>query len=305
MNGLREGGKPHDAANDDLSWSVGGVSASLGVPTATLRTWERRYGVGPSGRTAGGHRRYTPADVKRVDFMLKLMQRGVPVLEASLIARELPEERLGSEPAEFDVRGAAVLTSQASAAARKFDAQHLTSVFNSALDHFGVVRGWDLVLAPVLVEIGRAWGTGEVGVETEHLVTSCMLTAIRSHSRFVDTGTVDPSQVVLASAEEDQHKLPVVALEAALADLGVPSLELGSRLPADSVRSVIVSLNPRVVFLWASLQRPDPDPMVQLLAGVPSTVTVILAGPGWPMRDRTPGLESLADAVASVRAALV
>jgi DNA-binding transcriptional MerR regulator len=41
--------------------SVAAVARRLGVAPATLRTWDRRYGLGPSEHEAGAHRRYTPA----------------------------------------------------------------------------------------------------------------------------------------------------------------------------------------------------------------------------------------------------
>ena len=39
-------------------FSIGEVSALLGIPVPTLRSWERRYGFPQPTRTEGGHRRY-------------------------------------------------------------------------------------------------------------------------------------------------------------------------------------------------------------------------------------------------------
>ncbi|MES9609103.1 MerR family transcriptional regulator, partial [Actinomadura sp. NPDC000929] len=55
---------------------VGAVARRLGLAAATLRTWDRRYGIGPSGRSPGGHRRYTPADVARLEAMQRLILAG-------------------------------------------------------------------------------------------------------------------------------------------------------------------------------------------------------------------------------------
>ena len=38
--------------------TVAAVARRLGVAPATLRTWDRRYGLGPSSHEAGEHRRY-------------------------------------------------------------------------------------------------------------------------------------------------------------------------------------------------------------------------------------------------------
>ena len=46
--------------------TVSSVADELGVSASTLRTWERRYGLGPTGRQAGARRRYMPEDVERL-----------------------------------------------------------------------------------------------------------------------------------------------------------------------------------------------------------------------------------------------
>ena len=44
--------------------SIGALSRAVGVPTSTLRTWERRYGFPESLRSPGGHRLYAPEVVQ-------------------------------------------------------------------------------------------------------------------------------------------------------------------------------------------------------------------------------------------------
>ena len=72
----------------DAQLTVGAVAARLGVAPATLRTWGHRYGLGPSGHSAGSHRRYTPEDVARLDLLRKLMLNGVTVSEAARIVSQ-------------------------------------------------------------------------------------------------------------------------------------------------------------------------------------------------------------------------
>lgn len=67
--------------------TVAAVARRLGVAPATLRTWDRRYGLGPSEHTAGSHRRYSGVDVARLLVMRRLTLDGVPPSEAASIAR--------------------------------------------------------------------------------------------------------------------------------------------------------------------------------------------------------------------------
>ena len=71
-------------AKDGLT--VGAVAARLGVAPETVRSWGRRYGLTPSGRTAGGHRRFAAEDVERLVRMQRLVADGTaPSAAARLV----------------------------------------------------------------------------------------------------------------------------------------------------------------------------------------------------------------------------
>ncbi|MBO0608631.1 MerR family transcriptional regulator [Myceligenerans salitolerans] len=76
--------------------AVAAVAKRLGVAPATLRTWDRRYGLGPSGRTAGSHRRYTPDDVARLLVMRRLTLEGHAPGDAARAAIEASEDELAT-----------------------------------------------------------------------------------------------------------------------------------------------------------------------------------------------------------------
>ena len=66
--------------------TVAAVARRLGVAPSTLRTWDRRYDLGPSAHTAGSHRRYGPDDLARLVIMRRLTLEGVPPSDAARIA---------------------------------------------------------------------------------------------------------------------------------------------------------------------------------------------------------------------------
>jgi hypothetical protein len=70
--------------------TVAAVARRLGVAPSTLRTWDRRYDLGPSAHTAGSHRRYGPTDLARLVVMRRLTLEGVPPAEAARIALAAP-----------------------------------------------------------------------------------------------------------------------------------------------------------------------------------------------------------------------
>ncbi|MER6471186.1 MerR family transcriptional regulator [Streptomyces collinus] len=67
--------------------TTGALARRLGVSPTTLRSWERRYGIGPAERAAGRHRRWTPRDVAMLETMCRLTSAGVAPAEAARAAR--------------------------------------------------------------------------------------------------------------------------------------------------------------------------------------------------------------------------
>lgn len=72
------------------SLTIGDLAHLTGVPTATLRSWESRYGFPRPSRLAGGHRRYAESDVDGVLAVLR-HRRGGLSLEAAV-------QRASTEP---------------------------------------------------------------------------------------------------------------------------------------------------------------------------------------------------------------
>ncbi len=57
--------------------TISDLARRTGVPQATLRSWESRYGFPRPVRLAGGHRRYAEQDVSAVDEVLRHRRSGL------------------------------------------------------------------------------------------------------------------------------------------------------------------------------------------------------------------------------------
>ena len=71
---------------DEVGFSVGAVARRLGVAPSTLRTWNRRYGIGAQELSPGRHRRYTAEDITRLEHMQRLILRGAAPADAAQVA---------------------------------------------------------------------------------------------------------------------------------------------------------------------------------------------------------------------------
>ena len=75
-------------------YSIGAVAGMLGVPTATLRTWEERYGIVMPERSPGGHRLFTRDHVEQLRFVLRSIEGGMQPADA----HRLLADRLRKDP---------------------------------------------------------------------------------------------------------------------------------------------------------------------------------------------------------------
>ncbi|MFD6555042.1 MerR family transcriptional regulator [Streptomyces sp. NPDC058398] len=79
--------------------TTGFLARRLGVSPTTLRSWDRRYGLGPAVRADGRHRRWSPDDVAMVQEMCRLTAAGLPPAEAARAAKESARGRVATSPA--------------------------------------------------------------------------------------------------------------------------------------------------------------------------------------------------------------
>ncbi|KUN40938.1 transcriptional regulator [Streptomyces longwoodensis] len=79
-------GEREDTA-DAAGLTTGAVARRVGVSPTTLRSWDRRYGLGPAVRAEGRHRRWSPVDIAMVEEMCRLTSAGAPPAEAARVAR--------------------------------------------------------------------------------------------------------------------------------------------------------------------------------------------------------------------------
>ena len=78
---------------------VAAAARRVGVAPSTLRTWDRRYGIGPTGHAPGRHRRYSPDDLARLDLMHRALILGATPADAAAHAlTALPPHSDAAQP---------------------------------------------------------------------------------------------------------------------------------------------------------------------------------------------------------------
>ncbi|SEG40023.1 MerR HTH family regulatory protein [Thermomonospora echinospora] len=263
----------NEDGTQEAGYGIGAVARRLGVPAATLRTWNLRYGIGPSRRSPGGHRRYGTADLRRLETMSRLVREGMPPAEAARKALRLP----GGPPAAPDgVPSAPALVE----AALALDSRAVADGLAAALAGHGATWTWQRLVRPVFAAIvDRQAETGGC-VDVEHLFSERLLAALLPLGEPPGSPAGRLRPVLLACAEDEQHSLPVHVLAAVLAgEHGVGVRVLGARTPYSALAASMSALDPAVVFVWAQRSvTGDPAPLAAL-PGPPERIVV--GGPGW------------------------
>lgn len=130
---------------NDLPLSVAAAAHAVGVAPSTLRTWDRRYGISPSARTVGAHRRYTSLDVARLQRMRLLINQGVSACDAAHIVLTEPIDALG---VDYDVVHMAPEVLERAVVSE--DRLTVRSLLDKSIAEQGLVRTWMDLIKPAL-----------------------------------------------------------------------------------------------------------------------------------------------------------
>lgn len=295
--------------------SVAAVARRLGVAPATLRTWDRRYGLGPTAHTTGRHRKYDARDVARLELMQRALLRGASSAEAarfalaskaSLTGGELPE-KAASGGRGLKMPGASRLARGLGRAALAMDSVAVQQLLADGIASDGVIDTWDGVIRPVLTAVAARWELSGAGVEVEHLVNECVLAALIRATPIV-TAPRNHRSVLLACMPEERHNLPLYALAAELARRDIVIRQLGAALPLEALFAAVRRTAPSAVVLWAQLPRYADPGALTALPRTRQQMRLFVGGPGWrrgvvpPQSER---VEDLAAAAAAIEAAVV
>ncbi|MEU3302174.1 MerR family transcriptional regulator [Streptomyces sp. NPDC006678] len=287
--------------------TTGEVARRLGVAPTTVRSWDRRYGVGPDLHTGGKHRRWTAADVARLERMCALTTTGMPPAEAARLAREDPHleaDLAAPEPAAPPLPRRGGTRSRASTglqlgdarqeckglarAALRLDAIALDELLDAVIADYGLVAAWHEVIMPTLQAVGRKWeSSGEKYVEVEHFLSWHISGALR-RSAPPATAARPGRTTLLACVPGENHTLPLEVLAAVLAARGLPVRMFGAALPVEALVEAIRRTGPAAVGLWAQSRTTASRPLAQHVAamewgvrGARRRPVVLTLGPGW------------------------
>lgn len=210
---------------------IAAVSELLGIPVATIRSWERRYEFPAPPRTGGRHRRYGSVEREQLRALRDLITKGHSARDAVALVRRttMAGSKEGSPAEMID----AVLA---------LDGDLLRAELDAATERLGVECVIQRVILPGLREIGARWRAGRCDVGPEHLATEVVRSWL-SRQVYLAPPPYRPRPIVLASGPQDMHTVGLEAFSVILTRRGWSCRVLGARTPADALVTTVQSVN--------------------------------------------------------------
>jgi len=273
----------------EAAFTVAAVARRIGVAPATLRTWARRYGIGPTDHSEGEHRKYSEEDLARLIYMRKLIISGVSPQDAARDALAFVgrSDLAGETQASLDLQSDQQLLEQLLRAVNGMDRELVESGICAHLATHGVESTWHGLLVPLLIDVGEAWKNSGEGIEVEHMLSDVILRILNARisantANFANNSErMNSRPVLVASIGEETHSLAITALAAALSEKGIAVQFLGARTPKSAINEVVKRSAPPAIFLWAQLKKHADLSFITDLPSIRPKPQVIVGGPGW------------------------
>lgn len=232
-------------------YRVKAVARLTGLAPATLRAWEKRYGIPSPARTETRYRLYSDTDVDQIRWMRARTEEGIPPHRAAELAAERYAQPAPAEGAAFPP-AAGVADPEAAGGTPKdfgtrikagflaFDENRVRALVREAAGFLPPPQIMREIILPAVAAIGRDWELGRVTIAQEHFASQY---ARSFADRLLD---VYPQRnglpaLVLACAPGELHELGLLTLAVELRSRSVPIIYLGPDVPVRDVLETVES----------------------------------------------------------------
>jgi DNA-binding transcriptional MerR regulator len=286
--------------------SIDTAARRTGLSTHAIRAWERRYRAIEPMRTAGKHRLFSEADIRRLRLLSDAVQLGHGIGKIAtfsnaelleLIGGSSPEPSEASTTIGEDTRRPDAESRHRARRARPVDiglsfrqaclqatmrlhAEALDAALVDAqitLGDQGLLR---FVVAPLAEEIGELWRQGSLTAAQEHFFTTAAKQFIWNLTRQYRLLEAAP-RMVMGTPAGQLHDMAALMAAASAANMGWRVAFVGPNLPAFELAGAVRLFNAQCLGL--SITYPDDDPnlskeLLQLRQMLPPEVHILVGG---------------------------
>lgn len=274
-----------------IQHTISTVSQQTGLSPHVIRVWEKRYGTIRPARSGGNQRVYSESDIKRLQRLQELTQRGFSISKVAHLDDATLQEMVSAEVDKSLTRPAETLglhqndeamdsVVRSLEAIRRMDLAALEDCLERALLKHGQMGLLERVVAPLARLMGEEWRAGQLHVAHEHLATSTLRTFL---GKFIRPYTLHTSAPVLVATTPagQLHELGAILVSATASGLGWRVSYAGASMPAEEIARIALNQSARVVAL--SLVHPEDDPQIpeelkRLRRLLPPDTSILIGG---------------------------
>jgi MerR family transcriptional regulator, light-induced transcriptional regulator len=239
--------------SDNGRYRIQSVAEMTGVSAATLRAWERRYGIPAPQRTASAYRLYTDHDVELVKRVRELCDSGIAPAQAAQMVLASKGGREEFAHLETDTHELAI--QKILEGVERFDADRVEAAVKHALYLGPATTLFERVLGPALRRIGDRWHEGSISIGQEHLASEIVGNALRYLLRLAQPEGASKTAVLACFADEE-HVNPLYGVGLRFTEWGFRTVMLGTRTPPHAIQHAVSEVHPDLVGLSLTIVPP-------------------------------------------------
>lgn len=234
---------------DGAGATIAQAERHSGLPRATIRIWERRYGFPAPLRDERGERRYPQDQLEQLLLMRRLVERGHR--PARLL--ELPLEAMRALLPPDAGRGGRRDGHPLLAALRRHEASAVRALLQDRLQALGLAEFAGGELPAMARAVGDAWAAGALEIHEEHLFTDSVSELLRGAiGRLGGRLRPEAPRVILTTLAHESHGLGLLMAQAVLALQGCPTVMLGLHMPTAQIAAAAQAYRADLVGLSVS-----------------------------------------------------
>lgn len=265
------------------------ATSLTGLSGHVIRVWEKRYNAVTPQRTETNRRLYSDEDILRLQNLSQLLSKGYAIgqiaqltdVELKALWDSIEVAEMKNSPAESHEQSG-LLVQAAAAAIRNYDQDALNKIFDDASLALGYSGLLELVVIPLIQQVGDDWHRGLLTCAGEHAATSFIKDYLAHSVRTFSREENAPVLVVTTPAGQ-LHELGAFIGSCQARKSGWKIIYLGPSLPADEIARTASRVNAAAILLSIVYPLDDPDiefELKRLRRQAPPQIPILVGGTG-------------------------
>ncbi len=256
---------------DTPLYNIKAVVQATGITSSTLRAWERRYQVTQPHRSESGYRLYSDRDITLIRWLKSQVDAGMAISQAvawlerlTNAAQEeeaiyLPDtqettpERISPNAQHLTPRDYPSLQQDLLHALLRLREAEAEMVLAEAFTYYPLELVGEMVIAPVLVEIGERWHRGEISITHEHFATAYLQQRLAAFLRMIPAA-IGGSLIWVGCPPKEEHEIGAILLTIYLRRAGYQVQYLGKNIPIEDLLVDVQRYRPTLLLLSATTE---------------------------------------------------